>query len=235
MEHRIPVGAVALATGIILAGTTLFTPAGGSRSEAPSDDRPVVELKRLEHVAHRTPVTTTTTTEPRKPRARRSAPTATAPTPPPAPAAKKKAVAPAAPAPVAPPPPPSSSTRRDTACEADFARWMNEARAANGVGPLAVDGAIVHVPLNWSTGMAERGSLSHNPNYASQIYAARPEARAVAENVGYASSGGRTVFDRFMGSSGHRSNILNGTYSHAATGCVVDAGGTTWVTVNFWG
>ena len=82
--------------------------------------------------------------------------------------------------------------------------------------------------------MAQSGNLAHNPNYFGQIRQVRPEATSGSENVGYGSST-RQVFDSFMASSGHRNNILDGSKSHMAAGCVVDGGGRVWVTMNFWG
>ena len=82
--------------------------------------------------------------------------------------------------------------------------------------------------------MASNQSLGHNPNYASQIRSARPQARTMAENVGYSGSA-RSVFDRMAASSGHRANMVNGAFSHQATGCSVDSQGRVWVSVNLWG
>lgn len=83
--------------------------------------------------------------------------------------------------------------------------------------------------------MARNQSLGHNPNYTGQVRSARPQARAVGENVGYSSGGDRAVFDQMAASSSHRSAMLSSGYTHAATGCAVDQQGKVWVTVDFWG
>lgn len=112
---------------------------------------------------------------------------------------------------------------------------MNSLRSSEGVAALTTDGGIAHIPLNWSTSMARRKELAHNPDYASQIRAARPQARSFGENVGYSSQGARAVFDGMVASPSHRAAMVNGGYTQAATGCAVDNQGKVWVTVNFWG
>lgn len=172
---------------------------------------------------------------------------AAAPPPPPA----RPAVAPA-PAPVAtttpPPPPPApaptpapapqpapSRSAAASQCQSDLARWINEARAAHGVGGLTNDTGISSIPIRWSDTMAQRQNLAHNPDYANQVFGARPAATTVAENVGRAAGSNRSLFDAFMGSPGHRANILGRQFSHVTVGCAIDANGHTWATMNFWG
>jgi hypothetical protein len=79
--------------------------------------------------------------------------------------------------------------------------------------------------------MAGRNSLSHDPNLAQDATAVEPQWTAVGENVGV----GYTVqqlHDAFMGSSGHRANIMKPTYNQVGVG-VAMAGSTMWVTVRF--
>ncbi len=83
--------------------------------------------------------------------------------------------------------------------------------------------------------MARTGELAHNPDYAAQVFAVRPEAGRVGENVGYASDAPRSVFDAFMGSPGHRDKLLGERFAHVTVGCVRDAAGWWWVSVEFWG
>ena len=120
-------------------------------------------------------------------------------------------------------------------CAANFHSWINSYRSSNGVADLINDGGIAHIPLNWSMSMARNQSLGHNPNYSGQVRSARPQARAVGENVGYSSSGARHVFDQMTASGSHRAAMLSSGYTNAATGCAVDPQGKVWVTVDFWG
>lgn len=175
------------------------------------------------------PTTTPPTTTPPT-----TAPPVTAPpttTPPPV-------AAPPTTTPPPPPPPPAPvavSAPSMNSCEGDTMRWMNEARAANGTGPLAADGAIIGIARSWASRMLGIGSLLHNPDYAPQIFAARPQATRVGENVGRSAGSVRGVFDNFMASTGHRTAILNPSFTHAAAGCSVDALGQHWIVVDFWG
>jgi uncharacterized protein YkwD len=165
------------------------------------------------------------------------------PAPPPAPAEPPASAPPTpvtapAPAPAperAPAPAPARTGTRDAACEASMLRWMNETRTGAGRHALAWDDAILHVAVDWSHGMAERGQLAHNPRYGDQVFAARAQAMTAAENVGWGSGSDRAVYDEFLRSPSHADKILSGALTHTAVGCVRDDAGELWVTVNFWG
>lgn len=116
-----------------------------------------------------------------------------------------------------------------------MARWINEARAAQGRAALTNDTGISSIPRGWSDSMARRHELAHNPNYAGQVFGARPQARTAAENVGRSTGTNRDLFDAFMGSSGHRANILGTQFTHVTVGCAIDGSGEIWATMNFWG
>ena len=114
-------------------------------------------------------------------------------------------------------------------------RWMNETRADAGRHLLAWDEAILHVAVDWSHEMAARSELAHNPGYGDRVFAARAEAMTAAENVGWSTGDARAVYDEFLRSPSHADKILSGALAHTAVGCVRDADGELWVTVNFWG
>lgn len=164
------------------------------------------------------------------------------PTPPatePAPAARP-ATQPPPPATTAPTPPPAPAPAirtgtRDAECESSMLRWMNETRAGAGRHLLAWDDAILHVAVDWSHEMAARSQLAHNPGYGDRVFAARAEAMTAAENVGWSTGDARAVFDEFLRSPSHADKILSDALTHSAVGCVRDADGELWVTVNFWG
>lgn len=171
-------------------------------------------------------------------------------TPPTAEAAPTPSAAPAAAAPepspttTAPPaqamsadtPDADPSDERDAGCEADLHRWTEQVRAEAGVGPLTVDPAVDHVAADWSRSMAERHELAHNPAHADQIWAARPEAEVIGENVGRGDADDvRAVFDQFMASPTHRANIVEARFRHSVAACIPSADGQVWITVDFWG
>jgi uncharacterized protein YkwD len=138
-----------------------------------------------------------------------------------------------------PPPPPSAQPRtsggpRDAACEKSMLQWMNEARAGAGAATLVDDAVVDHVAHDWSTHLAASGQLAHNPRYADQVFAARPQAMTAGEVVGRGHDA-RAIFDEFLRSPTHRDAILRRAFTHGTVGCGRDAGGQAWVTANFWG
>jgi uncharacterized protein YkwD len=109
---------------------------------------------------------------------------------------------------------------------------VNGERAGAGVRGLSVNGGAASVAQSWSAHMARNG-MSHNPDLGGDLDRAGVAWRSYAENVGYGSSVDQ-VHSMFMGSGGHRANILNGAYSEVGIG-VVHSGGKVWVTIVFVG
>lgn len=105
---------------------------------------------------------------------------------------------------------------------------VNQARAANNLGPLKLNSSISSVANSWANQMAANGAMTHNPNYSSQIPSGWSRA---AENVahGYPSPG--ATHDAWMNSSGHRANIL-GDFTDIGI-AFVTVGGSTWAVENF--
>jgi uncharacterized protein YkwD len=76
--------------------------------------------------------------------------------------------------------------------------------------------------------------LGHNPDLGGDLERAGIGGwRTCGENVGYGSSVDQ-IHTLFMGSEGHRANILNPAYGQVGIG-VVRSGGTVWVTIDFVG
>lgn len=221
-----------IATRVALAAAVL---AGCADTDAPTAapaavaSGPTSEALRAERADRPDPTTTTTsttttTTAPPPP------PTTVAPAPP-APSPPAPAVAAAA-APAPPPPPPPPPPVANGGDEARALQLVNQARAAQGLPALRVSGGAQGVARAWSGHMAGAG-LSHNPDLGGDLSRAGVAWRAIAENVGYGGSVD-AVHGMFMGSSGHRNNILNPAYSQIGVG-VVRQGGTVWVTLVFVG
>lgn len=102
------------------------------------------------------------------------------------------------------------------------AAQVNATRAANGRGALRMNLKLTQKAQNWSQYLARIGRLAHS-NLRSSVPS---NWRALAENVGYGSSL-RQVHHAFLGSSGHRANIL-GRYNQIGTG-VTYRGGRVYV------
>jgi len=117
--------------------------------------------------------------------------------------------------------------------EAELFNLINQARAANGVGQLAVAAGATDVARNWSRAMTTSG-IRHNPNYAAELRAyGQSNATRFSENVasGYASA--QALFDGYMGSAGHRVNILAAGMRFIGVGTVRGAGGAIFNTLDF--
>ena len=165
------------------------------------------------------PTTTTSTTAPPPPPA---PPTTTATTAPPPPVVAQAAV----PAPPAPPAPNGGDEGRAL-------QLINQERASAGLPALQMSGGARTVARAWSAQMASSG-MAHNPDLSGDLARAGVTGwMTIGENVGYGGSVDG-IHAMFMGSSGHRANILKAAYSQVGIG-VVRSGGTVWVTLDFVG
>jgi uncharacterized protein YkwD len=102
---------------------------------------------------------------------------------------------------------------------------INAARAAAGLPAVSVHADLVAAARRHSSAMAERQTLFHSSLAGICCY------RSLGENVG-AGTTPSAVHVAFMGSSGHRANILNPAMRHVGVG-VVSSGGQLWVTEIF--
>lgn len=176
------------------------------------------------------------------------APTTKAPPPtskPAPPAPKPPTTTAPSPAP-APNPTPASGPQRQASFDGRMASLVNSARAGAGLAPLTVSGGLTNLAAYWSTAMAtgKTGySLAHNPSLNSMIGRYYPGATTWGENVALFSAGigADQIFQSYMGSPGHRANILNAKYTHVGivTMCLPAGSGahagTCYNTINFAG
>ena len=109
-----------------------------------------------------------------------------------------------------------------TAEQRRIAQLVNETRGRYGRAGLAMNRALTDKAQAWAEKMARDGRLSHS-HLPSGV---PPGWRALAENVGQGSSIVQ-VHNAFMGSGGHRSNIL-GNFNHIGTGYAT-GGGRVWI------
>jgi hypothetical protein len=104
---------------------------------------------------------------------------------------------------------------------------INSSRSASGLAPLEAYWDLTDDARAHSARMMDRGSIYHNPSLASVTGV----WEKLGENVG-AGIDLNALHDAFMGSSGHRANIL-GDYNYVGVGVKTDATGVSWVTVVF--
>jgi uncharacterized protein YkwD len=111
---------------------------------------------------------------------------------------------------------------------------MNRDRAANGVAPLCGNGQLAGFAQNWANWMAHNLSLEHE-NIAGLILGT--PFRTLGQNilVGPATTSIAQMEASFMHSPDHRSNVLSGSFSVAASGFALSTDGRVWMCVDFGG
>ena len=105
----------------------------------------------------------------------------------------------------------------------DLTGRLNAERTSRGITALTPRADLVDGAQRWGETMASQAVLKHNPDLTTQV----PRWSTVGENVGYAPDAA-TVHAAFMGSEGHRANILDTDYTEVGVGAVV-VDGRLWV------
>ncbi|HSJ15312.1 MAG TPA: CAP domain-containing protein [Longimicrobiales bacterium] len=119
----------------------------------------------------------------------------------------------------------------------------NRARARAGVVALEADAALSAAARDFAVELARRDELSHTSRrrgyetVTQRVARVEPGMYRVAENL--AKVPGRSdvaeeVVRRWLGSRGHRTNLLNGAYSLVGTGVAAGAE-RTWYVVQVYG
>jgi len=140
----------------------------------------------------------------------------------------------------------SASLTRDTSLEGMVLREVNAVRAAHGVRPLTLSAALSRAADGHSRSMAILGFFAHEsrngasfPERVKRFYVGSSRSWTVGENL--AMFGGITpdaqgIVNAWMGSPGHRANMLRGNYRDAGISIVhhptaggVFGGRSTWV------
>ncbi|MGK2946960.1 MAG: FG-GAP-like repeat-containing protein [Acidimicrobiales bacterium] len=124
--------------------------------------------------------------------------------------------------------PATASTATD---ESQFLTKLNQERVLRGLPALVSDSKLAPTSRSWSANMGSQNRLYHDPNLAAVAASVEPNWRGVGENVGVG-YGVQSLHDAFMGSPGHRANVLSSKFNRVGIG-VAYANGKTWVTVRF--
>ncbi len=192
------------------------TPAPATLTPVPAPPAPAAEAPQ--------PATArTTTTKVVSTPAKKTATTTTKTTPVAAPAAPAApAVAPAAPA-------GSVKARQDLA--GAVAAATNAQRAAAGLAPLTYRSCSV--PAAWAIKLATSGTLTHNS--LTTVLSACGGTSTAGENIAAGYTSVSAVTAGWMGSAGHRANILNPKFKNISVGVAQAANGTYYWVENFTG
>jgi uncharacterized protein YkwD len=115
--------------------------------------------------------------------------------------------------------------------EQELLTFINNDRAAAGMGALALNSRLSRMARKHSRQMAANRALFHHSCLSCRFRGRR--WRVLGENVGTGKSV-QSVHVMMMGSDSHRGNILGGSYLRVGIG-VVGQGRRAWVTEIFWG
>jgi uncharacterized protein YkwD len=135
---------------------------------------------------------------------------------------------------------PQAFADRSTRAEQRLLSLMERDRAAAGVPSWGRAEDLTSAAVRWSARLADeygsQGGHRHNPNLSSEVCC----SRRLAENVGWADGSDGDLdaaIDRlhaaFMGSDGHRANVLHPRHTHVGVGVELHGSGNLYVTVVF--
>src|SRR5688572_5195953 len=105
-----------------------------------------------------------------------------------------------------------------TSVESCFFSAINRERASRGRSRLALAGDLTEIARRHSRRMANDKTIYHNRNLGNEISG---NWSAAGENVGMGPSCS-SIHDAFMGSPGHRANIIDSDYNQGGVGVAFD-------------
>ena len=131
----------------------------------------------------------------------------------------------------------------NTAYAEQVAVQLNQQRAANGLGPLLVSPLLTNSAEWKSLHMAHYGYLDHNDPAPPVARTAEDRMAdcgytfqvAIGENIADGFSTPSSVVAAWMGSDGHRANILGASFTVMGVGVAADSSGFEFWTVDFGG
>ncbi len=130
-----------------------------------------------------------------------------------------------------PPPPPRPAA--DPAVE--VVERTNAVRAQHGLAPLTIQSQLVQAAQAHSNDQAAHQRMSHTGSNGSTM-ADRVDATGytwsrIAENVAAGQRNAQTVTEAWLGSPGHRANMLNGSLAHVGVAVAYSSNGTPYWTM----
>ena len=110
-----------------------------------------------------------------------------------------------------------------TSDEKEVFNLINKQRTANGLSALKVDNEVQRVAKIKAQDMVNNNYFSHNsPTYGSpfeMLQSFKVSYKTAGENIAGNSSNSGAV-NAWMNSSGHKANILNGSFNYTGIGVV---------------
>jgi uncharacterized protein YkwD len=112
---------------------------------------------------------------------------------------------------------------------------VNAERQKGGLPPLILDAQLNQAAQRHAQDLANQGNLNHTGSdgstMQSRIEATGYSWTAIGENIAMGQTTPQAVMTSWMGSSGHRQNIVNPAFSEIGLGYVEDGGTKYWVQV----
>jgi uncharacterized protein YkwD len=124
-----------------------------------------------------------------------------------------------------------SGTAASSSVAADVIRLTNIERAHHRRAALSANPRLMRAAQLQADQMAQASQMAHvlpdarYPRTEDRIAAADYRWRAVGENVAFGQANATKVLDSWMHSHGHRTNILNSTFTEMGAGYAVDGSG----------
>lgn len=117
--------------------------------------------------------------------------------------------------------------------EAAVVSWANTARAQEGLGPLACHAGLERVARGHSEDMASRDYFDHVSPEGETPWDRMDRGGidgyfSAGENIAWGYEDAAAVHAGWMGSDGHRANILNGSFTHVGIGIASQGGALVW-------
>lgn len=106
---------------------------------------------------------------------------------------------------------------------------INAERAAHGVAPLVIDGALTPSAQRWADSMARTGRLAHSGTVGAGV-----EHNIAGENVGVGGSV-EAVQVALVGSPSHLANMLDARFTRVGVGVTRAGDGRVFVVQQFLG
>ena len=133
----------------------------------------------------------------------------------------------------------NNNTATDSArtFELEVARLVNIERAKEGLSPLSFSDELSKVARAKSQDMAAKNYFNHvSPTYGDPFAMMKSfgiSYRTAGENIAKGYYSAESVVNGWMNSSGHRANILNGSFNKIGVGYAVGKNGTPYWTQMF--
>lgn len=120
----------------------------------------------------------------------------------------------------------SASAAASDTYERDTARYTNAERTKRGLSALGGQSCLDVYAERLAAALVREQRLRHSDL---GVILRTCRLRTIGENVAYGYPSGRSVTQGWMGSSGHRANILNPAFRGVGVGAVQDRAGRWWV------